>query len=655
MAESETLVGGNYQIDTNHPLPDAAGGLPAYAAIDRPRGGRGGLMAIRLDRNAPGRARALQTLTGGIDGLLTPLAHGGGPPIDGQAAWYSVFQAPPGPPVSSSPRPWPESTLISLVLRPMADVLDELQTRGLTHRAIRPNNVFQSAPNRPVVLGAAWAAPPAMHQPAVFESAYSALCHPAGRSDGRIADDVYALGVLLITLALGRVPMDGLDDATIIHRKLDLGDFAAVAGGERLPPILADIVRGMLAEDPDHRPPPALLRDPISARGRRVASRPPPRAQRPTKLGALAVWNTRTLALGMALAPTEAVSAILNGTISHWLRRGLGDSALAVKLEDMHRHYTQDVSGDKEQAQAMLVMRAIAAADNMMPLCWRGLALFPDGLAPLLPAAFADRTGLAAKLQDIVLDEIEGSWAAMREERIPAAPFRMEARQRRAILQIKGPAGGLPRLAYTLNALMPCASPLLEGRWIVQTAELAPALDAIATAHPETELLDAHIVAFVAARSERWLDREVKGLANDGNGAQRGMAVLRLLAEIQNRYHPPPLTGLASWVAARVQPQVDRWHNRERRAAVEQRVRALAEAGMLSPMLSLLEDAAGHAIDLEGLNAARADLARLDAALHGIADGGSIRTAIAARLGQEIAAGLGLAAIATTLILVAFG
>ena len=123
-----------------------------------------------------------------------------------------------------------------------------------------------------------------MAQPALFEPPYSAMCLPSGRGDGSIADDVYALGVLLLCLALGRAPLAQLDDSAILRRKLELGTYAALAGDERLPPIIGDLVRGMLAEDPEHRPTPTLLLDPASARGRRVAARPPRRAQRPIVL-----------------------------------------------------------------------------------------------------------------------------------------------------------------------------------------------------------------------------------------------------------------------------------------------------------------------------------------------------------------------------------
>jgi hypothetical protein len=342
--------------------------------------------------------------------------------------------------------------------------------------------------------------------------------------------------------------------------------------------------------------------------------------------------------------------------LMYWLRRGLGDSTLAVKLEEMVRQHALDLATEKDIANALLLMRAIADTGVFMPLCWRGLAIFPDGLGPALAAAGRDtEPDLRRKLTEIVRSEAEGAWATMWEDREPAAPRRLEARQRRAILQIKGPAGGLPRLSYTLNPLIPCASPLLESSWIASVAELAPALDAVAMASPNVEILDPHIAAFIGARSERALDQEVKALGETADATDRAYNTLRLLSEMQIRFHPAPLRGLSAWVAARAQPLVERWKNRERRTAVEEQLKTLAAQGLLRPMLVLLADRDAHAADSEGMRAALARLGGLDAELRGIADGGERRAAVAARFGQEIAAGVGLAAAAATLILAALG
>ena len=123
-----------------------------------------------------------------------PVAHGPARMPGGQEAYFVIGQAPAGPALAAAQRPWSEGELLDCLLRPAVQALDRLQQRGVTHRAIRPDNLFRLGPGQPVMLGAAWAAPPASLQPAVFEPPYSAMCLPAGRGDGSIADDVYALG-----------------------------------------------------------------------------------------------------------------------------------------------------------------------------------------------------------------------------------------------------------------------------------------------------------------------------------------------------------------------------------------------------------------------------------------------------------------------------
>ncbi|MDR3532666.1 MAG: hypothetical protein P4L90_19200, partial [Rhodopila sp.] len=155
LALSNTLIAGRFTVDTSQVLADAGGGVPAYLARDRlAADGKG--VALVVSRDASPRARPLKVLSDPIDNLMVPLGHGVAPLPAGRGEGYFVFcTPPPGPPVSSSLSPWTEKALIDLVLRPVARVLDVLHSCKLTHRAIRPNNVFQSAPGQPVTLGAA--------------------------------------------------------------------------------------------------------------------------------------------------------------------------------------------------------------------------------------------------------------------------------------------------------------------------------------------------------------------------------------------------------------------------------------------------------------------------------------------------------------------
>ena len=145
---SNDLIAGRYAVDTAQVLLDAGGGLPAYVARDR-LSAEGRRVALAVSRDASPRARHLKVLNEVVDNLMVPLGHGVAPLAGGKGTGYFVVcTPPPGPPVSAALNPWPEKVLIDLVLRPMARVLEFLHGRRLTHRAIRPNNVFQSAPGQ---------------------------------------------------------------------------------------------------------------------------------------------------------------------------------------------------------------------------------------------------------------------------------------------------------------------------------------------------------------------------------------------------------------------------------------------------------------------------------------------------------------------------
>ena len=376
-----SLINGQFRVEIARPLPGAGGGLPAFAVTDLVDG-QTGLMAVQVRRHLPVRDQALRNLAAGtIDGLLTPLAYGAAPAPGGEEAGFLICRAPPGPALSAALRVWPEAELLTLLLRPAARVLDQLAQRGLSHRGIRLDNVFRAGLGHPVTLGCAWATPPAALQPAVAEPPYVAICRPGGRGDGTVADDVYALGVLMLTLALGRAPLAGVDDAEIIRQKLDQGSHAVLLGEQRVGHFVGDLLRGMLAEDPEHRPPPALLLDPATARSRRTAARPPHRAARSMEVGNVVCWHPRVLAHALATQPELGLRALKTGEIGQWLRRGLGDGALAVRLDEQlglrgaghafgvggaaGQGTGEQASGEPGGEDSMALMRAVAILDPL--------------------------------------------------------------------------------------------------------------------------------------------------------------------------------------------------------------------------------------------------------------------------------------------------
>lgn len=657
------LIAGLYAVDFGTPLADAGGGLDSFAVADR-HGNRLPLLAVRARDHAPARAAALAILAAGpIDHVLTPLAHGATAAPDGTSGYFVICPIPSGPLIwpngAASIPPWNEQILLDDLLRPAATALSRLAERNTTHRAIRPNNCFRPKPGEPATLGMAWAGPPAALQSAVFEPPYVAVCPPSSRGDGSVADDVYALGVTMLTMALGRIPMADMDDAAIIARKLDLGSYAALLGDARLPPLIADLLVGMLAEDPEHRPHPAALIDPNSARGRRVAARPARRAQRPLDTGSAQAWTLRGLADILGRNPEQAARLLRVGVIDTWMRRNLGDPSLAARLDEVTRAHVRRETSNDGAADCLLVARAIALIDPLAPLWWCGQALWPDGLGPAL--AEADRPGgnpaRVEALRTLIESEGIAAWAALRPDRAETGAAKLAVGNPRGLLRQRGWGGGMTALRYSLNPLLPCASPVLANQTVVRVPDLLLALESAAgrTEHRRLAPFDAEIAGFLAGRGELSLLPDLTALAQEADPVRIGALQLRILAGLQTQLRAPPLPHLAAWLAEAATPAIGVWRSRTRRLRAEAAFGELRQTGNLLAMLRLVDDPPSRAVDAQEAQAAILNIAAIDRELSALDHGDPGRARFARQIGDEITTAMALTALTASIVVAAIG
>ena len=630
------LIGGAYRVAFDKPLSGVAPPLTAYA-VEGERTSDASFMAISVTKGWAARAQVLTVVTGvAIPNLVTPVAHGTCRLPTGEGGYFVICPAPLGASLLTPLRPWSEAELLQNLLRPVASVLADLQQLNITHRSLRPENLFQLGQRGQVTVGQAWAAPPAAHQPAWLEPPYSACCLPCGRGDGSIADDVYALGAIMVMLALGANPFAGLDPEDVLRRKLEVGSYAAFTEHHRLTPAIADLARGMLADDPEHRPSAALLKDPQAARARRIAARPARRSPRPLEIGAYSASTARTLAYAFNREPVHAVAMLREGSIDRWLRRAIGDSQTAILLDEVVKIRDIEAAAGDGRADAQLITRAVAVLDPSAPLAWQSLSLWPDGLGSALDYALHHERNHVEALCDLAARQVVRIWAERRPTR-DATVARLEAKDGVTWAQVSQEEGGTLRLNYLLNPLSPCESPSLGGRWVTRLLEVLPALEATASdpSRGHRPLIDAHLAAFLVARRDERIDLDVGQLAS-ALVPSDPMSHLRLLARLQQKLHRGDLPALSKWAAEVAKPMLDVFSSRSRRERLAAALDELSAAGQLPAIVRLVEDRTEAAQDQQGFAAAKARVIAIDASLGALDTAQATRPSRARQMAQDV-------------------
>lgn len=630
----------------------------AYHAVSK--GDPRAFYALVCDPLVPVRTDILEMLRGYNQGGMLKVADWGMVPWPNPGGAYRyviIVERPVGtrvmPNLNEQQAPIHEDDIVDGLLSPLLSTLKEFSGRMVTHRAIRPDNIFYAdGGRRTMILGECVSSPPAHDQPGIFETIEAAMAHPTGRGNGSLANDLYSLGVTVIFLVLGRNPVKELSESRLMANKIEFGTYAALVGSARVPLSLMEPLRGLLTDDPRER---WTVQDlDMWLAGRRQSPKQPKlpqRASRPFIYQETEYFNTRALAMVLAEDPSQAAPILRSKQLDAWLRRSLNDEPRAEAVQQAV------VSGGGTAGRATedrMVARALIPLDPAAPLRYRGFGSLIDGLGPALAASIDNREQRQI-IAEIIASRLPMNWlAAQVKPRSEDARAAQILERLPSVIENTAIGMGMERALYELNPGEHCHSPMFDKDPVLDISYLIPALDRIAKQENRPDVpLDRHSVAFIAARARRVGDEMIRACSQpDVSG--RNLAFLKLLASVQEQTNAPACPGLCQWMAHLLQPVVNRYHLKKRREKVAERVRKAAADGLLLQLLAVVDDEAEQRADSVGFTQASNEYGQIEAKLHALEVNRPRREEDARYFGEQIAAAIGGVLVSITTAIAVF-
>ncbi|HTI87396.1 MAG TPA: hypothetical protein VL966_12400 [Alphaproteobacteria bacterium] len=625
-----------------------------------------GLCTLVVADTLPCREAVLSRLIGARSrGYFDVLDFGSVRWSDGRRRLAIVGEKPDSPALmpdlSATIKAMPLPELIDKVLSPMAEGLANLGQLAITHRGIRPSNIFRRAgAAREYALGDFITGPAGAGQPAVYETIESAMSLPSGRGHGTPANDVFSLGVTLLTLFLGRNPVSHMNEAELMAQRLNTGSFSTllnVVGTETVTGPFRDLLRGMLQDDPEQR---WSIQDVQSwlreRRGRVFVVGKVERALRPISLAGQSFYSCRPLAAQLATKWRAASLVEKKEELVTWLSRSIQDpiymTAVAKALDWRWAASRRSVPGGMEMG---INARLCVALDRKAPLRYKSFAAFPGGVGPALAAALSEPERLrdmsemlAQQLPEFLIE------LTVAEDDSEAENMGATFRRSAAALADNRPGQGIERALYELNPHYPCQSPIIAGERVTDIVELLPALERVAANQTQGTPIDRHIAAFVAARFPTMPSDVYTLLASPAGTVSHVLGVIGMIAALQSKLGPRALPKLSRWISPAVKPVIEGFHRRATRERLEAALPTIIETGDLSRMRDFIVGADQRQRDRDEFYAAMREYAQLDAEVRFIESGGASSPQHAREYGHMmggwIAILLSLAAMTATLL-----
>ena len=560
---------------------------------------------------------------------------------DGKHVYAIIFDQAKARPLSQfyGDKPVPEKDLTLKILPSIVTCLTDMNQRSLCHREIRPDTILVGAEGE-VILDQCVIGLPGESQPFVYEPLQTCMSTPGARGAGSPTDDVYALGVTALSLAVGHLQSDRLTREEVVNGKIQQGTYQFLLRRRKFSSALQSFFAGTLADRSRQR---WTLEDLKAwAGGHWDMPRPSsgsPRAARPIQFKGRDIFCPDLLAWAFHDAPEDAATAILNQRTEKWIRNVVEDNQAADAVANARRiHELASVTENVDIHET--VARACLALDPRGPMRFRSLVLSPSGLAGAIWHSFIsnDQT-MQDDLGRLLSSPLLVDWQGTGTRRVRTALPAFVTNTIKTIMVERGKPGfGLERLLYETLPWAPCLAESVRQSIARTPADLLLALDRLSATDPKKCLeIDKHMAGFILAK-DKSAEGPVRSLSFPHPTESEALtARADLLAYTQRNFFPPPLVNLSLAIGAAVRPTMDVIQSRVRRMVIVQKIEAQSKTGDISALIRDLNLAQTLKQDKEEFKGARERLETIERLIEIASSNGRAQAILAQKRGYRYA------------------
>jgi hypothetical protein len=557
-------------------------------------------------------------------------------PLVSQRTIILIYERPSGGRLLDHLHQIDQHEIVRKVIEPLCHGLMELSSRGVSHRQIRPSNLyFVDGSLDRLVLGDCATVPAGYDQPILFETLERGAAPPAGRGAGDITDDMYALGVtIMFVLARGNpVPHFRTDD-DILYAKMIDGSYTTLVGQEPIPANMVECLRGLLSDDEHERW--SLEQLDLWINGRRltpIQKKSARKAKRFIEYGGREHLNTRTLSLAVSRMPSQSDRLVKDDLLETWLKRDMEDSELSAAASNAI-HMAQSQSGDKD----LIAARISIVLDPTLPIRYKDCWWMPDGFGTALAHSILNK-GNANTPVEMITRGLPRAWFDSQHTYNPVyVALEKNFDQLLDFVQNRSIGYGIERVLYETNPTLPCQSPLILEEYVTTIKELMPALERVSMKVDKAlKPFDRHIAAFIAARLNQNIAPHLKAVGEEREEIAT-LGMLSLLALVQWRTKAGTLLGFTSWVGAHMGPAIKAYHSKSIRDELEKEIPKLIRKGNLADLFNLLDNAEQRAQDQMDFDEACQEFEDAETEIKEITDNEKSLEKNSSRMGQQTAA-----------------